>query len=194
MQQLPKPQDSQMILNWFDSPRTWEIPHDTIRYDYKKLSMDPITLWYFQQRTLEMSIAIEKRVIFRTLPYYSKHISTKSKLFAVYMDPELWQYFVLILSTSVPPKYKSIKKFYLPDHGFRRREYHERVSWVDNLPRLYNHNWNYKKWIDTQTYNLWRARIKELHLTWNSYTHLVRVEFEYEMNIWRDEEKKWDDI
>lgn len=191
MQQQPKPTTTTHIQQWFDNHLTWEIPHDTIRYNYLNPSSNPYVMWYYNQRVIECCIEIEKRIIFRCLPYYHKHITHQSKLFAVHMYPELWKYFIYILSCSCPPEKKTISKIYIPDHGFRRCEYNERVSWFGNLPKLYNANWNFKKWVDVDTYALWRARVIEMHLIYNTYTHLVRVEFKYETQCWSDNEKKW---
>lgn len=186
----PKPISSD-IQQWFDDPLTWEIPHQTIRYDYSQLLQHPNILWYYNQRIMECSIEIEKRIIFRCLPYHPKRVNHLSKLYAAQLHPSLWNYLIHILSFSCVPTKKSISKICLPDHGFRRIETNEKVTWIGNLPRLYNINWHYKKWIDLDTYNLWRAKVTELHLIYNSYTHLVRVEFAYDTELWDDDNKTW---
>jgi hypothetical protein len=180
------------IRKWFESPDTWEIPYQLVaKYKYPVPDTTTHITWFFISGVIEKCLEIEKRILFRALPYFNKEVK---RMYATQMSPEMWNFFIYVLSQRVPPTTNSFSQFTLPDHGFKRKEFKHKVSWRNNLPQLYNINWQYKKWVDLETHNLWRAQIKEMSLIHNSYTNMVRVEFVYETQIWRDSKKQWDFI
>jgi hypothetical protein len=188
-----KPENAEDISPWFDSESTWETPHELIAYNYIKLDVNnPLTVFYFNQRVVEKCIEIEKRILFRTMPYIDKKVTARSRIFAVQMDCELWNYFKFIVSQSAQPDKNTTRTTYFPDHGFYRAEHYETLTWCNRMPKLYHNNWNFKKWVDAKECRLWRALVHELHFTYNSYTQLVRIEFAYRTQLYNDTTKEWE--
>jgi len=108
------------------------------------------------------------------------------------LSPELWNEFTTILTSTVPPTVKKLRKVKYPDHGFQRDEYQEVIAWTSGyLPKLASLFWNFKKWIDPVSFYKYRAFIKTLKLVYNNWTQLVRVEFTYETWAWYEESQCW---
>jgi hypothetical protein len=68
----------------------------------------------------------------------------------------------------------------------------QKVGWKTSLPSLSETtNWWLKKWVSRGTGDLFRARIETLLLVRNSWTGLVRVEFDYVTEQWSDLDQQW---
>jgi hypothetical protein len=75
--------------------------------------------------------------------------------------------------------------------NFNCLELHK-VGWSKEFPTLTERkNWWEKKWSSRFTGDLFRAKILNFFLIRNTYTGLVRLEFEYTTEKWSDLTKTW---
>jgi len=90
-------------------------------------------------------------------------------------------------STNFPKKYTHS----VPDHGCCRSIKYHRVDWENgDHPRLYNAHWYFTKWEEDGF--IFRAFIRSISLIRNSWTSIVRAEFNYETWFYNQEEGDWE--
>jgi hypothetical protein len=114
-------------------------------------------------------------------------VSPKSKMWITHMDEQLWNYWCYIMHKKNPFEVSRIAKIKYPDHGFKRPETLTKVGWTSSIPILSNPNWHRKKWVPLGSGNLYRSEVISLAFVRNSWTGLVRAEFEY-TELWFEDE------
>jgi hypothetical protein len=78
-----------------------------------------------------------------------------------------------------------------PDLGYRRNEILETLYWKTQLPVLDGNGWHKMKSLNCTHGTLYRAEVLWLRLVHNSWTHLVRAEFDYALQRYDDDENVW---
>jgi len=58
------------------------------------------------------------------------------------------------------------------------------------MPPLHSEAWNRVKWHDA-AYNVFRAEVSMLKLVRNSWTNVVRADFDLTVEHWRRDLKRW---
>jgi hypothetical protein len=94
------------------------------------------------------------------------------------------------MNTLLPIEISSRSRVNYPDRGYKRSEWLEKVGWKSSLPPLASPCWFRSKWI-TPDGDLFRSEINTLYLVRNSYTGVVKLEFEFGTQTFDDEDKKW---
>ena len=90
---------------------------------------------------------------------------------------------------SKPISYRTIK---YPDAGEMREEFLETLCWKDGqFPPLDKPGWHRTKMSIKETGALYRMNITTFKLVRNSWTKLVRAEFEYRVDEYDDVDKTW---
>jgi len=174
---------------WFDSTNCWEYPWVS-RPEYD-ITTSPLCAWYKGQRVLHFLYHLERLVMFRALPGFKKEVDGRSRMWVDALSPDEWDYVVSYLSNAVPPSKSGTRRVPYPDHGFKRKEEQDHITWLDKLPPLAHTFWWWKKWVDPFTYHQYRACVNSLKLVYNNWTRLVRVEFTYDTWVWHDNVQTW---
>ena len=78
-----------------------------------------------------------------------------------------------------------------PDFGYRRDEQLETIEWKNEIPPFDGEGWHRMKTINADSGCLYRSEVKWIKFIRNSWTHLIRVEFEYKMEAYNDWSHSW---
>jgi hypothetical protein len=106
---------------------------------------------------------------------------------------QLWEYWKWKMTSAVPMSSPaSFRKISYPGDGFTRQEVLESLEWRDGkLPPLDMKGWHKKKFTVRETGATYRMQILWLRFVRNSSTKLVRVEFEYNVQVYNPYLDKW---
>jgi len=79
-----------------------------------------------------------------------------------------------------------------PDFGCKRDESIETIEWKGTgLPPLDGDGWYRMKTVDADVGCVYRAEVQWVKFIRNSWTHVIRVEFDYKIEVYHDVEKNY---
>ena len=116
-------------------------------------------------------------------------------MFVAQMDIILWNFWLERKSALAKPNSISYRTIKYPDHDDgRRNEQIQRIGWeAPNFPPLSQKVWYMKKWMGEHDL-IYRTYINNIVLVHNSWTGLVRVEFEYDTWVVNPDSNKWQSV
>jgi len=183
--------------DWWDNAYTWEMPH----YSRSQWPLPPIVLnvhgeqevldWYYKRRVQEVNIVISRQIVMRCLAGYRHEVGQSNQMVVAQMDSHLWDFWKHVTLQRTPCDKVSCRKVGYPDVGYTRYEEIESLYWKSSLPILDGQGWHRMKTVNASYGTLYRSQVLWLKLFWNSWTHLIRVEFDYEVERFDDENKVW---
>jgi len=143
---------------------------------------------YYDCRVQEVNIEISRQIVMRCL---SGHRHQVSPTVLTQMDVDLWEFWKHNTLNRVPCDNFSIRRVSYPDVGYDRYEIIEAIFWKHTMPVLDGTGWEKMKTVDTTYGSLYCSQVLWLKISWNSWTHLVRAEFEYKVERYDEEGGIW---
>jgi hypothetical protein len=122
------------------------------------------------------------------LPYYKKEVEASANMVVATMSEQEWMYYVNSLYIQPVSVFRSTS---MPDHSHRRPEVIHTCRWFYPLiPQFINSPfWYMKKWFQNNV--RYRAVIKQFGLSRQTWTGVVKCQFEYETSFYCVETQSW---
>jgi len=148
----------------------------------------------FKFNLLQIKCNIERQILGRLLPEFSKSIDVRNQMIVGCYSKEEWDYIAEELKKEAPPVSETNKKFRIPDHyGTPIQSSKNFLHWEleQGFPALPSGSfWPYTKWA-TDKPNIWRGKVISFGLTWNSWNHAVKLSYKYDVEVYSFVEKIW---
>jgi len=152
---------------WFNDLYSYEIlPTSRPLHSLKST----VSLIELQNRSHKWDRHLEKQIIWRTVPFYSKAITIMNNMILGVLDDDEWKYYIKthLSHHGTIPFQSTLRVISIPDHGEKLKGVIHRVCWKNGLPTLYNSFWYMKKW--SQGIDRYRGRITSLALVRHFWT------------------------
>jgi len=180
--------------DWWDDSNMWEYPHfsrtqwDVLSYPSPEISVD-INTWYYNRRVYEVNTMITRQILMRCLPKFRHQVGQGTKMYIIQMDEELWRYWKWVMNSILPCTKNKTRIQRYPDFGCKRDE---TIEWKETgLPPLDGDGWYRMKTVDPELGCVYRSEVQWVKFLRDSWTQLIRVEFDYKIEVYHDVEKKW---
>jgi len=157
-----------------------------------EISVDIINTWYYNRRVYEVNTMIMRQILMRCLPKFRHQVGQGTKMYIIQMDEELWRYWKWVMNSILPCTKNKTRIQRYPDFGCKRDETVETIEWKGTgLPPLDGDGWYRMKTVDPELGCVYRSEVQWVKFLRNSWTQLIRVEFDYKIEVYHDVEKKW---
>ena len=145
-----------------------------------------------------------RQVLLRCLPKFRHQVGSTTSMWICQMDNEvclqpewslitwqMWRYWKWLVNNKIPCSRNTLRYQRYPDFGYRRDEQLETIEWKNEIPPFDGEGWHRMKTINADSGCLYRSEVKWIKFIRNSWSHLIRVEFEYKMEVYNDWSHSW---
>jgi len=117
-------------------------------------------------------------------PGLNHTVGTKKErfFFACAMDADEWEYFKSTMNEREEFHKDTTYRRWISDCGEKRLVSLHKIGWSGIIPGMASEvrrSWVIKKWVHPATLDLYRHRLLDLFIIWNSWTGLCRLEMKY---------------